>query len=206
MTPPRSEVFKQTYEKYLHQIRQIDFLAKANILGVEKDGDSLIIPVYNTLYRFNSDGIVIEEGKELSVSLQVILCKYILTAPMEPISSDNRWQTYREFKNAAPLVSHFTTNTILLLENTFSGKVNVLRKRCEEVGGKAQETEVYDLSFQFYAFPRIPVIVNFNDSDELFPAACSVLFHSSVENYLDMECLSMTGTLLAGILTDSTEL
>jgi hypothetical protein len=203
MTPPRSEVFKQTYDTYLHQIRQIDFLAKANVLGLERDNDSLIIPIYNTYYRFNSSGIVTEDDKKLSVPLQVILCKYILTAPMEPKASENRWQTYREFKDAAPLVSHFTTNTNLLIENTFAGKVQALKKRCEEVGGEVQETEVYDLSFQFNALPRIPVIVNFNDSDELFPAACSILFHSSAENYLDMECLSMTGTLLSGILTDS---
>ena len=206
MTPPRSKVFKQTYDKYLTQINEIDFLAKANILGLEKDGDSLIIPVYNTYYRFNKNGIVTENNKELSIALQVILCKYILTAPMEPIGSDNRWQTYREFKDAAPLVTHFTTNTILLLEKTFSGNIRALEKRCNEVGGEAQETEVYDLSYQFYAFPRIPVIVNFNDSDELFPAACSILFHSSAENYLDLECLSMTGTLLSSILTVSTVL
>ena len=206
MTPPRSDVFKQTYEKYLHQIRQIDFLAKANVLGLERDNDSLIIPIYNTCYRFNSNGIVTEDDKELSVPLQVIICKYILTAPMEPIASENSWQTYREFKDAAPLVSHFTTSTTLLIENTFAGKVQALKNRCKEVGGEVQETEVYDVSYRFHALPRIPVVVNFNDSDELFPAACSILFHSSAGNYLDMECLSMTGTLLSGILTDSISL
>jgi len=203
MTPPRSDVFKQTYEKYLNQIRQIDFLEKANVLGLERDSDSLIIPVYNTYYRFNSNGIVKEDDKELSAPLQVMLCKYILTAPMEPKASDDRWQTYREFKDAGPLVSNFTTHTTLLIENSFSGKVQALKKSCEKAGGETQETEVYDLSFRFHAFPRIPVIVNFNDSDELFPAVCSVLFQSSAENYLDMECLFMTGKLLSGILTAS---
>lgn len=201
MTQARSEVFKHTYNKYLDQIRQIDFLAKANVLGLEREGDSLIIPVYNTTHRFNSDGIVTEEEKELSAALQVILCKYILTASVDPIASENRWQPYREFKDAGPLVSNFSTNTTLLLENTFSGKVQLLKDRCTEVGGVAQESEIYDLSFLFYAFPRIPVIVNFNDSDELFPAACSILFKSSAEKYLDMECLSITGRLLPTILT-----
>lgn len=204
MNQPRSEVFQQTYDKYLDQIRQIDFLAKANVLGLESDGDSLIIPVYNALYRFDHHGIETEDHQELSAALQVILCKYILTAPIELIASENRWQPYREFKDAAPLVSNFTSNTTLLIENTFSGKVQLLKDRCKEVGGVAQETEVYDLSFLFYAFPRIPVIVNFNDSDELFPATCSILFNSSAEKYLDMECLSITGRLLPTILTGGT--
>lgn len=206
MIPPRSDVFKQTYDAYLRQISQIDFLSKADILGLEKDDDSLIVPVYNSVYKFNSNGILAVDDNELSVPLQVILCKYILTASVEPVVTENRWQTYREFKDAAPLVSHFTTNTTLLLEHAFAGKITALQKRCVDVGGKAQQTEVYDLSFRFNAFPRIPVIVNFNDSDELFPAACSILFHSSAENYLDMECLSMTGTLLSSILTERTVL
>lgn len=201
MTTPRSEVFARTYEEYLRQISQIDFLAKANILGLERDNGALIIPVYNRLYKFDSNGITTRDHKELSAALRVMICKYILTCPMEPIAMGNTLQAYREFKDAAPLVSHFVTNTSMLLEATFSGKLLTLRERCLEIGGEIQKTEVYDLSFRFYAFPRIPVLVNFNDSDELFPAACSILYNSSAPNYLDMECLSMTGTLLAAILT-----
>lgn len=204
MTPPRSDVFKQTYEKYLSQIGEIDFLAKADVLGLERENNTLIIPVYNRLYRFNNNGIETEDGEELSAALQVMICKYILTCSMDPVSSGNQLQPYREFKNASPLVSHFTTNTTLLLERAFAGKGPVLKERCLDIGGEVQETEVYDLSFRFYAFPRIPVIVNFNDTDEMFPAVCSILYNCSAENYLDMECLSMTGTMLSGILTEST--
>ncbi|MFT5698954.1 MAG: hypothetical protein ACI8ZB_001810 [Desulforhopalus sp.] len=206
MTPARSEVFARTYQEYLCQIRQIDFLAKADILGLEKQDDSLLIPVYNTLYRFDHNGIETTDSKELSPALQVIVCKYILTCPLELKASNSQLQPYREFKDAAPLVTHFTTNTSHLLETVFAGKLPALKERCLEIGGKVQETEVYDLSFLFYAFPRIPVIVNFNDKDELFSAACSILYNSSAANYLDMECLSMTGTLLSGILTHPTVL
>ena len=49
-------------------------------------------------------------------------------------------------------------------------------------------------------------MLNFNDRDDLFPPACSVLYRKSAESYLDMECLAMTGTLLCGKLlgADST--
>ena len=203
MTIPRSEVFARTYEEYVRRICRTDFLAKANILGLERQDDTLIIPVYNKLYNFNASGITAGDGKELSASLQVMICKYLLTCPMEPMAMGNTLQPYREFKDAAPLVSHFATNTSLLIERVFSGKLLTLLQRCLEIGGEAREAEVYDLSFCFYAFPRIPVILNFNDSDELFPAACSILYKSSAANFLDMECLSMTGTLLASLLTDS---
>lgn len=201
MHPPRSEVFAKTYQEYLRQIREIDYLAKADILGLDRVGDTLRIPIYNSTYWFSESGIAADDGRELSVPLQVIICKYILHCSLEPVLSENRLQPYREFKDAAPLVSHFTTNTTQRLEKNFGGKVDELRQRCAGTGGESLETEVYDLSFRFYALPRIPVILNFNDSDELFPAACSVLYNTSAANYLDMECLSMTGTHLSGILT-----
>lgn len=201
MSPPRSEVFAKTYQEYLRQIRQIDYLEKADILGLERVERSLKIPLYNSLYWFSEDGLTADDGAEVPVPLQVIICKYILTSSLTPVMSDNKLQPYREFKDAAPLISHFTTNTTLRLEKAFTGKVTELEKRCIEAGGERMETPVYDLSFRFYALPRIPVIVNFNDSDDLFPAACSVLYNSSAAHYLDMECLSMTGTHLASILT-----
>ena len=49
---------------------------------------------------------------------------------------------------------------------------------------------------QFKSLPKIPVLLLFNDSDEEFPAQCTVLFERSAENYLDMECLAMVGMLL----------
>lgn len=197
----RSDVFQRTYESYLKQINEIDFLAKADILGLEREGDRLFVPVYNSIYPFTKDGIELQNGEKLSAALQVMICKYILTAPMEPVAGESILQPYREFKNAAPLVSHFTTTTTQLIESVFTQNLSALQDRCEKTGGRKQETAVYDLSYQFYAFPRIPVVVNFNDSDEMFPAACSVLYYSSAETYLDMECLCMTGSHIASLLT-----
>jgi hypothetical protein len=200
MIPPRSEVFARTYEGYLQQIRQIDIFAKADILGLERRNSSLVIPVYNTEYIFSHSGIEKSEGQRLSIPVQVILCKYLLTCPLDPAPVAHRLQPFRDFKNAAPLVSHFTNTTSRFLESTFSGRLEELRQRCREIGGEFQASEVYDLSCLFYGLPRIPLLLNYNDRDELFPANCSILFHLSAERYLDMECLSMTGTLLAELL------
>ena len=68
------------------------------------------------------------------------------------------------------------------------------------MGGTVLASETYDLALQFHALPRIPVLLNFNDRDDLFPASVSVLYRASAECFLDMECLAITGTLLAGRL------
>ena len=43
----------------------------------------------------------------------------------------------------------------------------------------------------------MPLLLLFNDADEDFPPACSVLFERRAEHYLDKECLAMLGMMLA---------
>lgn len=200
MSVARSKVFDQTYKSYLKEISQFDYLQKADALGVEVDNDDLIIPLYNTLYRFNAKGIVDMEGGKLTPALQVMICKYILTCPVELPEINDKLVTYREFKDSGPLVFNFATNTNKTLESTFTGTVPRLKERAMAIGGKLADSDTYDLSVLFHAFPRIPVILNFNDEDDLFPAVCSILYRSSADLFLDMECLAMTGTLLTGKL------
>lgn len=200
MSVERSKVFDETYNRYIKEIRQLNFLAKADALGVSREGEALVIPLYNKIYRLSADGIIGDDGKELSPAVQVMICKYVLTCPAELPEINDKLVTYREFKDSGPLVSNFTTNTNKTLESTFSGNVPGLETRAMQIGGQVEASETYDISITFHAFPRIPVILNFNDKDDLFPAVCSVLYRSSAALFLDMECLAMTGTLLSGKL------
>lgn len=200
MTAVRSKVFDETYRRYLQEIGQIDFLAKAEVLGVEIGNGALRIPLYDKIYRFAGSGIISDGGEELTPAVQVMICKYILTSPQELPEMNDTLVTYREFKDAGPLISYFTTNTNKTLETTFCGNIALLKRRGQEIGGQVLDSDTYDLSLEFHAFPRVPVIINFNDRDNLFSAACSVLYRSSAAHFLDMECLAMTGTLLTGKL------
>lgn len=204
MSGERSKVFDQTYRKYLKEISQIDYLGKANALGVDVENDGLLIPLYDKLYRFDDNGLTDSDGGQLTPALQVMICKYILTTPTVLPEIKDKLVTYREFKDSGPLVSNFTNNTNKTLEQTFTGNLPGLQERAVSIGGQMEESETYDLSVKFHAFPRIPVILNFNDEDDLFPAVCSVLYRSSAAIFIDMECLSMTGTLLTGKLISST--
>ena len=200
MKTERSRIFAETYQGYLAEIRKIDFLARAPILGVVEADGALIIPLYDRCYTFTAQGIA--ESKALTPALQVMICKYILSCPEQLPASEGELVTYREFKDAGPLISYFTTNTNKTLESAFAGNTETLRQRALTIGGKVRSSEVYDLSLEFYAFPRIPVYLNFNDRDDTFAAACSILYRSSAALFLDMECLALTGTLLTGKLLD----
>ena len=196
----KSAVFEETYRHYLAEIETIDYLARADLLGVETHGEELIIPVYDRIYSVSHRGIEARGGAALNDAVRVILAKYVLTCPDQLPPSTNKWMTYREFRDAGPLVSYFTGNTNKNIELHFSGAQARLEQCCRSLGAQIEDNDSYDLSARFLALPRIPVVLNFNDADEMFPAACSILYQASAELFLDMECLAMTGTLLAGKL------
>ncbi|MBT8329311.1 MAG: DUF3786 domain-containing protein [Desulfofustis sp.] len=196
----KSAVFEETYRHYLAELGTMDYLARADLLGVEADGEELIIPLYNRTYSVSSTGINAREGAALNDAVRVILAKYVLTCPAQLPPLSGKWMTYREFRGAGPLVSYFTSNTNKSIEQHFSGALMRLEQCCRALGAQIEDNDSYDLSVSLQALPRIPVVLNFNDADDMFPAACSILYRASAEQFLDMECLAMTGTLLAGLL------
>ena len=196
----KATVFTQTYQRYLAEIGRIDYLSRANLLGAKVDGETLVLPLYDKSYSVSSQRIEGLGGAVVNDAVRVILSKYVLTCPDELPKLSSKWMTYREFRNAGPLVSYFTSNTNKNIELHYSGGADRLAERCKELGARIEDHSSYDISARFYALPRIPVVLNFNDADDMFPAVCSILYQESAEHFLDMECLAMTGTLLAGKL------
>ena len=200
MNTQKSPVFEETYRKYLAELGRIDMFARADLLGLDQGEGYLRVPLYGREYRICPSGISDPSGRKVTTAVRVVLCKYLLTCPTELPALSDRLVTYREFRDAGPLISYFTTNTNKIIETTFAGNVPLLLERAKAMGGVALVSDTYDLSLQFHALPRIPVLLNFNDRDDLFPATASVLYRASAECFLDMECLAITGTLLAGWL------
>ena len=125
----RAKVFKETYHNYLDQLATIDLASKAKILGASVDGDGLVLPFYTHNLRISSTEVIDVGGRTLSHSIRVVACRYVILCP-EEIPSDKRLATFREFKDSAPLTSHFVTNTNKTIETEFAGKSSLLRDRC----------------------------------------------------------------------------
>lgn len=196
----KATVFEHTYRDYLAQIAGIDFLSKAEPLGAERAGNALIIPFYTKPYRISAGGVFDASGTPANFAKSVVLCRYILQCP-EDAPAAGSWVTYREFREAGPLVGYFTSNTNKIIETAFAGNLSALKKACDTLGGVIfDDGSSYDISVQFDFLPKIPVVLRFNDKDQEFPAQCTLLFRASAEKYLDMECLAIGGTFLSGIL------
>ena len=112
--------------------------------------------------------------------------------------------SFKDFKDAAPLIQAFYNTVTQPLAETFSGRLAELENEGKKIGGYAPDNSFsYDLSMQFDALPKVSLLLLFNDKDEEFPAQCSILFEKRAEKFLDMECLAMVGMLLFEYLNPS---
>ncbi len=200
------QVFDEKLKECMSKFQKFTFSpGKAGILGARIIDQSFVINFFNRKIFVSKQGVIDAEGGDLTPAVMVLLLKYLLLCPDHVWETTNKLVTFREFSNAGPLVSSFTTNTAKIIETTFSGNLVKLKHQCTRLGGTIVENPSHDMSVRFRALHRIPIILNFNDRDETLPANASFLYHDNAESYLDLESLMVTCTYLTGLLiqTDS---
>ncbi len=195
-----SKIFDKKYDECMAQLQEADFARAAGILGGRYKNNSLSFDFFNRQIVVTKEGIKDVDNRELTFPIKFLLCQYILLCPEKLPEKSSRLVTFREFKNSGPLFSRFTSNTNKIIETSFSGRLEMLAKQCLQLGGIIMETASYDFCIRFKALHRIPIILNFNDKDDLMPAQAGFLYHGDAEEYLDLECLSITCTYLTGQL------
>jgi hypothetical protein len=192
----KESVFKKTYEDYLEQVNGIDFNFVKKKLGVKAEKNKVIIPLFGKPHKVSGAGISDPSGKQPMLDICVILCKYILLCPQIP-PKEKDWVSFRDLKDSGPLTSYFKNDVERAIATHFNGRPGDMKKAGRILKGYTPDIEVsYDLSMQFDALPKVPIVMLFNDVDDEFPAKCSVLFERRAENYLDPECLAMVGRCL----------
>lgn len=198
----KSPIFEKTYHDYLNRIADLNLKELEARLGIQVAGHKAIIHLFGKPYTVSGSGISGPEGRQPHLSTCVILVKYLLMCPSHEPREAN-WVTFKDFKDAAPLIHSFATTVTNPIAKLFCGRPSGLESACKKIGGYLPaETFSYDVSIQFDALPRVHLLLLFNDRDEEFPAQCSVLFEKRTESYLDMECVAMLGMLLYGYLSD----
>jgi len=191
----KEHVYQQTYKDYLSRIAGIDLKFAADKLDLQMSGDAVIIPFFGKSYRVSAKEIADPAGKQPQLSTSVILCKYLLMCPMI-VPLGGNWMSFKDFKDAAPLIQAFFNTVTQPIADSFSSRLADLEIAAKHIGGYPPVDDFpYDLSLRFDVLSKVPLLLLFNDKDEEFPAQCSVLFEKRVEKLLDMECLAMVGML-----------
>jgi hypothetical protein len=196
----KASIFEKTYNDYIAQVAGIDLNPIGKKLGVEVEGTDITIPLFGKPHKVSKSGITDPSGNRPSLDICVILCKYLLMCP-DVYPKEKEWVSFRDFKDAGPLTSYFTNDVEKAIATYFGGRLDAMQEASKLLAGYPPDIEVrYDLSMQFDALPRVPVMLLFNDADDEFPAQSSVIFERRAEHYLDSECLAMVGRCLFSFL------
>ncbi len=197
----KSSVFEKTYRDYLKRVAELNLKPMEHKLGMTTVNDIGVVPLFGTEYSVSKDGITTVSGRQPSFEICVVLCKYLLLCP-DLIHRGKEWVNYRDLKDSGPLTVFFANDIEKKIAADFSGRLNDLEKACFALGGHVPDIELpYDLSMHFAPLPRVPVLLLFNNTDDEFPATCSVLFEQRADEYLDAECLAIVGGLLSRFLS-----
>ena len=188
----------ETYAACREELPGLDHGRCKAVLGITSEGADLVIPFYDEIYRLSQGALLNPDGQPPVDAVGLVLCRYLLNCPDEPLPEGRRL-TFREIDGAGPLVSRFATNTNKLIISAFALDLQGLVNTGNQMGGKQLEDIAgYDLVMKFTALPLIPIYLQFNAADDLFPAQSSLLFNASAQGYLDMQSLFILGTFLAG--------
>lgn len=199
----KSPIFEETYNNYLAQLAEINLVLTAERMGILMEGDKVEIPFFGRPFRVSSQGVFDPEGHEPIYAVRVVLCRYLLLFPATPPFGED-WVSYKDFKDAAPFVGGFVSNTEKALVKYFSGRLPQLKEACRIMGGRPADLDLsYEVASRFDALPQIPILLLFNDEDEEFTAQGTLLFQKKAAEYLDMECLAMLGWFLTDALTQA---
>lgn len=194
-----ASIFDNHYEKYCRQINELNLPGIKDTLAIELRGADAIIPFFGVNYLVSGSGIVDEGGLQPDYGVCVILAKYLLLSPETPAVNEE-WASLKDFHKRSQLTNFnvFASDAERPILTTFTGRLAALSEAAHRLGGKPVDLGTsYDLSIEFNALPRIKILLNFTDSDDEFPASCSLLFQKQAEEYLDPESLIMIGIACA---------
>ncbi|MCP4720403.1 MAG: DUF3786 domain-containing protein [Desulfobacteraceae bacterium] len=200
----KSLVFEKHYNDYLQQLEFLDFEAIALKLGgqINKNfqGKFLTLSFFGQSFNISPQGITDSSGKKPYYDICIILCRHLLMCP-EISPHERQWVAFRDLKDSGPLTIYFRDNVEQAITKEFAGKIEELKQCMAALSGYAPGLDVsYDLAIQVDGLPKIPMVVLFNDAEELFPSKCSILFEKQAETYLDAECIAMLGHQLVSQL------
>ena len=199
MADNKNRVYEETYRKYLKDVQALDLSQTETLLGLDRQGEEFVIPLFDKNYTLTSRGLTDGTGKTPAIEVCVALLRYLLLCPDAPLfPRPDVWKAYRDFKDAGPLLVYFANDCEMPITRTFTGRIDALRASCERIGGEVSVLDLpYQVAYVVKALPMISLLVVFNDGDEEFPAACSLLYSEHADRYLDAECLAILAHMFA---------
>ncbi|MDO4621732.1 MAG: DUF3786 domain-containing protein [Eubacteriales bacterium] len=172
--------------------------------SLDADEENIYISFLGQTYAVNRVlGNVVIPGSFQPLPVDVVMAIYnVLTHSAEvqelPVLSGT-WYTLNQLGGllAAGHTAKLQTPEVL---KPFEGKVDELRKVCEDMGGIPAKGG--DVSYQLPVFPFLPMWFQYWDADDEFPASVQFLWDKDAEKLLHFEILHHTTAYIESLLAN----
>jgi hypothetical protein len=194
MTKQRLTLPEQNVREYAHGLAYQ--LARVHLAGIEdmeqqcrKSGaeylpadKAIIIKHLNQSYRISPDGEVSYTAGNEDVPLRdkILILHYFTQAKGTPLSG--KLITYQELPDGIIYFPVFAKRAIKPILTFFGNQPEQLLKTAEALGG--YKSDYGDVAVTIEAFPRVPVAIVLWHGDEEFAPEGSIMFDSTITDYL----------------------
>jgi len=160
----------------------------------------LRIAFFDKRYSLQADGFLDDSGCAPTQAVADLIRRYRAALPAAGLPPAAEWCSFRELRGAGPLSVQFANNTHKTIAVTFGGDLPALDFAAAGSGGVVEPGAGFDRRYRFQALSEVPIILNYNAADDLFPAQAHLLFRRAAQNLLDIRDLFTLGTYLTGRL------
>lgn len=180
------DVMKEEMQKKFVKYDQNRMIRK---FGLKFDAQYLYIQLVGREYRIDrNEGKVewiMEEGSFVDASYDEAMSIYdVLCGSKEDAHLSNEFTTLGSLPGIIRGIG--LDNKLFQKEaQCFDHRMNELASACEALGGIREEKG--DVSYRIPAFPFLPVILQFWESDEDFPASLQFLWDKNILDYMHYE-------------------
>jgi len=124
-----------------------------------------------------------DSNEEITAMDKTLIVHYLTMAKGTPLT--DRLITYKQVPGGTPYFARFSHLVVEPLLSHFGEEPEMLIPAAEKLGG--EKVNRGDVAVTIKAFSRVPVTIVLQRGDEEFPPTASVLFDSTVPDYLPSE-------------------
>jgi len=208
----RDESYELAYRLALEQLLHMDVAEvcrKAGAQYVISSSETTKQPVTRMVVQYVNQPYVVtlpdgeislqESGGEVPLRDKILILHYLTTAKGSPAT--NRLITFGQLSGCASYFQVFQQLAVVPLLNRFGDEPELLLEAAAKLGG--QRANYGDVSVIINAFTRVPVTVALWRGDDEFPPRGSIMFDSTVVDYLPTEDIREVCAIMARQLVKS---
>ena len=191
---PQQNNYEVAFSRAAAILRKVDLEAIRTRCGIRVEKRSLIVPYFNAECRITLPEVAVVP--EIPLGEKILLLHYLTSN--ENRSHKGEYVSYKNLPGASFYNRPYRKRGTDRILKTFGAGPEALAPAAVILGG--EYAEIGDLSFRFFAFPRVEILLVLYRGDEELPPEAEFLYRDDIIDYLSLEDIAVLSGVLASRL------